>query len=77
MPGEIIELDQQQYPDFEGKKEGDKINFSVAGTITGIEDGKLQVTTDEVRATDVNPADRALREQSRQPNLRQPAEEAV
>jgi len=63
MPGEIISIDTQNYPELAAKQEGDSISLKLKGTVSGIsEDGVLEITTESIEETDINTAEHKVKQ---------------
>ena len=61
MPGQMIEIDPQNYPKLD-IQDGEDVTLKVMGKASVGEDGMIQITTDSIEQADVNPAKKTLRE---------------
>ena len=61
MPGEVITIDAESYPDIANIEDGEQVSLKVTGTKNTTEDGQIEITTDSITRSDVNPAKEALR----------------
>ena len=62
MPGEVITIASDSYPDLAKIEDGESVVLKVTGTKNTNEDGDIEITTQSIAQTEVNPAKSALKD---------------
>jgi len=62
MPGEVITIDPENYPELSKIEDGEVVELKVTGTKSSDDDGNIQIETTAIKQMNVNPAKKSLKE---------------
>lgn len=74
MPGEIITIRTERYPELRGLEEGDSVRMTVTGKISMNDGETVEVETESIE-TEADDAAQFQKKMSKQPNMPAPVEE--